>query len=86
MSGALFLRLTREENGMNDVPAKATLVGDPVESPVKTKKPPSRAQRIAKWRKENKAAYQSACDAHCVCSPTRAQLLLINQWNSPPVD
>jgi len=70
---------------MNDL-TKAMLVGDPVESPVAPPKPKTRAQRIVDWRAANEAAYRTACDARCECSPTRAQLLLLDQWERPPVD
>lgn len=64
----------------------ATLGGDVKEKPA-VKKPKSRAQRIADWRKKNAAAYGAACMmAHCTCTPTRAQMLLFKQWESPPVD
>jgi hypothetical protein len=71
---------------MNDL-TKATLVGDPVDvtgAPIE--KPKSRAQKIADWRKAHEAEYKKACDANCTCTPTRAQMLMINQWDSPPVD
>jgi hypothetical protein len=69
---------------MNDQPT-ATLIGDPVDSPIA--KPPSRAARIKAWRKQHQAAYTKACtDSQCTCTPTRAQSLLMSQWDNPPVD
>jgi hypothetical protein len=66
--------------------ATATLGGD-VKEPAKKLKKPSRAERIAAWRKENEAAYTKAChESNCTCTPTRAQMLIMNQWASPPVD
>jgi hypothetical protein len=53
---------------------------------IKAKKPLTRAQRLAAWRKENRPAYEKACDAHCTCTPSRAQMLLIHQWAYPPLD
>lgn len=71
---------------MNDQ-VKGTLIGDPVEAPVKpAAKPPSRQERIAAWRKENEAEYRAACDRNCMCTPSRADMLLMDHWNSPPVD
>ena len=65
---------------------KTESLGGAVEAPAKPKKKPSRAQRIVAWRRENRAAYQAAYEACCTCTPTRAQVLLFNQWDSPPVD
>lgn len=58
----------------------ATLGGDVIEKEPKVKKP-SRAARIAAWKKENQAAYEVANSACCVCTPTRAQALLVDQFN-----
>jgi hypothetical protein len=44
-------------------------------------KPKSRAERIQDWKKENQAAYKEAQNACCVCTPTRAQMLLIDQYD-----
>lgn len=53
----------------------------------KIKAPPTRAQKIAAWRKENEKAYKQACFEHtCTCTPTRAQMLLLQQWSNPPID
>ena len=68
---------------MNDT-VKATLVGDPVDSPLAP--PKTRAERVLDWRKENSTAYRKAQDACCVCTPTRAQALLVEQWDNPPID
>ena len=69
---------------MNDT-VKATLVGDPVDSPIA--KPPSRAQRVEAWRKEHRAEYNRACEnERCTCTPTRADALLMAQFNNPPID
>ena len=71
---------------MNDSVKTATLVGDPIDAPSNVNPPKTRAERIADWRKENEVAYKAACSAVCLCSPTRAQMLLRDQWESPPVD
>lgn len=49
-------------------------------------KPKTRAQKVKDWQKENHAAYKQACEDHCTCTPSRAQMLLIHQWDSPPID
>jgi hypothetical protein len=43
-------------------------------------KPKTKAQKLQAFRKENHAAYQKACDSHCMCSPSRAELLLMAQY------
>ena len=50
-------------------------------------KPPSRDDRVQAWRKEHEAAYKAACDhERCTCTPSRAEALLMSQWNNPPID
>jgi hypothetical protein len=61
----------------------ATLGGEVKE---RLAKPKSRAEKIADWHKENEGAYKKACADTCTCTPTRAQILLLEQWDSPPVD
>lgn len=69
---------------MNDQ-VKGTLVGDPVDAPIAP--PKSRAERIEDWRDANRAAYHKVCnEVQCTCTPTRAQALIMNAWDSPPVD
>jgi hypothetical protein len=71
---------------MNDT-VKGTLVGEPVEAPVATTPPKTRAERIQDWRNANREAYRCAKNAYeCTCTPTRAQMILLEQWSSPPVD
>jgi hypothetical protein len=40
----------------------------------------NRAERLIEWRKENHKEYLKAQDAQCVCSPTRQQMLLLDQY------
>lgn len=63
-----------------------SLGGDVKEKPAKPKKPPTRAQKIVAWRAENAVAHMRACESHCTCTPTRAEMLLIQQWDCPPID
>ena len=58
--------------------------GGEVKEPVA--KPKTRAQKVKDWQKANAPEYKKACEANCVCTPTRAQMLLIDQWDNPPVD
>lgn len=74
---------------MNDTVKTATLVGDPIEAPAGTAPPKTRDQRIADWKNETEAAYQEARRECCNCSPTRAQMLLVEQHegrSNPPID
>jgi hypothetical protein len=68
---------------MTKIDKASTFVGDTI-TPVE--KPKTRAQKIAEWRKAHQAQYKQACDDNCTCTPTRAQMLLMDQWNNPPVD
>ena len=50
-------------------------------------KPKSRQEKVEEWRNKHNAEYRAACHEHeCTCTPTRAQMLLIQQWDNPPVD
>jgi hypothetical protein len=66
-----------------------TLVGDPVDAPSNTQPPKTRAERIQDWKNENQAAYEVARREICNCAPTRAQMLLADQFEGRcncPVD
>ena len=40
------------------------------------------AQEEANWRKENEAAYKAACEnERCTCTPTRAEMLLMERFH-----
>jgi len=52
-------------------------------------KPKSRAEKVQAWKAVNHATYEVARQACCTCTPTRAQMLLVQQYEgdvSPPVD
>ena len=64
--------------------ATATLGGEVKEAAAP---PKSRAERISEWRAANRTAYVNACkESQCTCTPTRAQMMLMDAWQSPPVD
>jgi hypothetical protein len=66
--------------------ATASIGGD-VATPVKA--PPSRAERIEAWKNANRSAFETAQRACCTCTPTRAQMLLVDQFegrSNIPVD
>jgi hypothetical protein len=53
----------------------------------KIERPKTRAQKLAEWRHAHYSEYKKACDdAQCTCTPTRAQMLIMNQYDSPPID
>jgi hypothetical protein len=43
-------------------------------------KPKSRAQKVADWRSANETKYKEAREACCTCTPTRAQMLMVDQY------
>ena len=56
----------------------ATLGGEVIEKEAPAK-PKTRAQREADWKRENAPAIKEARRACCTCTPTRAQVLLMDQ-------
>lgn len=65
----------------------ATLGGE-VKEP-ETKTPKTRDQRIADWKNENAGHYEAARQACCNCAPSRAQMLLVEQYegrSNCPID
>ena len=80
LRSGLFLSWGRKGLTMFDE-ATASLGGDVRDQGLKS---PRRApSAFRSWQGENRAAYQRACDASCTCTPTRAQVLLMNQWTAP---
>jgi hypothetical protein len=68
--------------------ASASLGGD-VREDVKIEKPKTRAERLAAWKKGVSTEYKACKDAICNCSPSRAQMLLVDQYEgraNPPID
>ena len=50
-------------------------------------KPKTRDQKIAEYRAAHEVEYQNAChEERCTCSPTRAQMLIMENYNHPPID
>jgi hypothetical protein len=43
-------------------------------------KPKSRAQKVADWKSANETKYKEAREACCTCTPTRAQMLMVDQY------
>jgi hypothetical protein len=74
---------------MNDSVKTATLVGDPIDidAGTSTSPPKSRSERIREYRDAHHAEYRRACDsAQCTCAPTRAEALIMAQYDNPPID
>ena len=46
--------------------------------------PKSRAQKLVDWRKANKTAIKEARDACTCCTPSRAQMMLVEQVHHEP--
>jgi hypothetical protein len=69
---------------MTKVDPKSAFEGDTI-TPVE--KPKSRAQKVAEYRVAHRAEYERTChDAQCTCTPTRAQMLIMDNYQSPPID
>lgn len=50
-------------------------------------KPKSREEKIQEYRTAHASEYRKACDdAQCTCTPTKAQMLIMQSYESPPVD
>ena len=47
----------------------------------------TRQQKIDEYRAVHRAEYVKACDdSDCTCTPTRAQMLIMNNYDCPPID
>jgi hypothetical protein len=69
---------------MTKVDPKSAFEGDTI-TPIE--KPKSREEKIAEYRKAHQAEYRRACDdAQCTCTPTRAQMLIMQNYERPPID
>jgi hypothetical protein len=63
---------------------QSDFIGDTI---TKVEKPKSYMQKLREFRNENEEAYLKACDARCVCSPSRAEALLIEKYEGvTPID
>jgi hypothetical protein len=50
-------------------------------------KPKSRSEKITEYRVAHESEYKKACeDASCRCSATKAELLIMGNYERPPVD
>jgi hypothetical protein len=45
------------------------------------KKPRTRAQRVSQWKKENKEAFEAASRSCCMCTPSKADMLMYDRYN-----
>jgi hypothetical protein len=69
---------------MTKIDKASTFVGDTI-TPVE--KPKTRTQKIAEYRKAHEAEYKRACEnERCTCTPTRAEMLIMENYNHPPID
>lgn len=58
-----------------------------VDTATPLERPKSRAEKIEEYRKAHYAEYRKACDnAQCTCTPTRAEMLIIQRYEQPPID
>jgi hypothetical protein len=63
---------------MTKIDNMSTFAGDTI-TPLEV--PKTLAQKREEWLKQNQAAYKKACDANCTCTPSRADMLLIQQYD-----
>jgi hypothetical protein len=50
-------------------------------------KPKSREEKVAEYRAAHRAEYERACNnERCTCTPTRAEMLIMENYNHPPID
>jgi hypothetical protein len=50
-------------------------------------KPKSREEKVAEYRAAHRAEYNRACEnERCTCTPTRAEMLIMQNYNNPPID
>ena len=69
---------------MTRLEPKSAFEGDTI-TPIE--KPKTRQQKIAEYRAAHKAEYQRACESErCTCTPTRAEMLIMENYNNPPID
>jgi hypothetical protein len=62
----------------------ATMGGDTTTT---IEKPKTRHEKIEEYRSAHEAEYRTACrDSQCTCTPTRAQMLIMQNYENPPVD
>jgi hypothetical protein len=69
---------------MTKIDTQSVFEGDTI---TKIEKPKTRSQQITEWRMAHQKEYENAChEANCTCTPTRAQALIMEQYNHPPID
>ena len=69
---------------MTKVDPKSAFEGDTI-TPIE--KPKSREEKVKDYRAAHAAEYRKACDdAQCTCTPTRAQMLIMQNYERPPID
>jgi hypothetical protein len=69
---------------MTKVDPKSSFVGDTI-TPIEP--PKTRQQKIDEYRKAHEAEYKRACESErCTCTPTRAEMLIMERYNHPPID
>jgi hypothetical protein len=69
---------------MTKIDTKSAFEGDTI-TPIE--KPKTRDEKILEYRAAHQAEYSKAChDSQCTCTPTRAQMLIMQRYEKPPVD
>jgi hypothetical protein len=69
---------------MAKIDTKSAFEGDTI-TPIE--KPKTREEKVEAYRKLHRGEYIRACDnAQCTCTPTRAEMLIMNNYKNPPID
>lgn len=69
---------------MTKIDKSSAFEGDTI---TKVEKPKTRTQKIKEYRMAHQEEYAKAChESQCTCTPTRAQMLIMDNYQSPPVD
>jgi hypothetical protein len=69
---------------MTKVDPKSAFEGDTI-TPIE--RPKTRQQKIDEYRAAHQAEYKRACEnERCTCTPTRAEMLIMENYNHPPID
>jgi hypothetical protein len=66
---------------------KLTQADFDVDTATKIEKPKTRQEKVDEYRKTHYAAYARACESEqCTCTPTRAEMLIMDNYRNPPID
>jgi hypothetical protein len=69
---------------MTKIDTKSAFEGDTI-TPIE--KPKTREEKVHEYRVAHQLEYRRACESErCTCTPTRAEMLIMQNYNNPPID